>query len=214
MTLWSGVVAAAPECARGHDNLGTEYFKRKEYGAALKHYQEAVRLRPEHAIFHNNLGMAYGALGNLSDAQKAFETAIALNKKLGKAYFNLATVRYFEEQYTEAAELFLQSNEFNHDILQSMGVRSAMAYFSYAQAVMALDEEQFADYFSYMPAVKKRGKDNFAISKLERAIKIKPDYVKAYEALAGLYRKKGDTDKALQAQRTLESLKTRAVSSW
>ncbi|MCX5903935.1 MAG: tetratricopeptide repeat protein [Proteobacteria bacterium] len=59
MTLWSGVVKAAPECARGHDNLGTEYFKRKEYGASLQHYQEAVRLRPEHAIFHNNLGITW-----------------------------------------------------------------------------------------------------------------------------------------------------------
>jgi len=212
------VVAAAPECARGHDNLGTEYFKRKEYGASLKHYQEAVRLRPEHAIFHNNLGMAYGALGNLSDAQKAFGTAIALNKKLGKAYFNLATVHYFEEQYTEAAKLFLQSRKFKQGIAQSMEVRRAMEFFSYAQTVMALDEEHFADYFSSAPALKAMGKymgkDNFAIYLLERAITIKSDYVKAYEALAGLYRKKGDTDKALQVQRTLESLKTRAASSW
>ena len=114
MTLWSGVVKAAPESARGHDNLGTEYFKRKEYRAALQHYQEAVRLRPEHAIFHNNLGMAYGALSNLPDARKEFEKAIALNKKLGKAYFNLATVHYFEEKYPDDKQL-------SYALGQSMG---------------------------------------------------------------------------------------------
>jgi protein O-mannosyl-transferase len=218
MTLWSGVVAAAPESARGHDNLGTEYFKRKQYREALKHYQEAVRLRPEHAVFHNNAGMAYGACSDLPGARREFEKAIALNKKLGKAYFNLATVCYFEKQYVEAAKLFLQSRAVKQDAQQGMDARRAMAYFSYAQTVLALDEEHFTDFFSSAPILKGlgtyMGRDNFAIYLLQQAISIKPDYVKAYEALAGCYRKKGDTEKALQAQRALEALKPGAAGNW
>jgi len=216
MTLWSGVVKAAPESARGHDNLGTEHFKRKEYGTALKHYQEAIRLQPEDSMFHNNLGMANVALGDLSGARREFKKALDLNENLWKTYFNLATVCYFEKEYAEAAKLFFQSKKVNYNIMKVMGEKSAMAFFSYAMAVMAMDEGQFNKHLFFTPALKKKGKelgkDDFAIYLLQRAITIKPGYAKAYETLADLYRKKGDMDKALQVQRILESLKTRAAS--
>jgi len=111
------VVAAAPECARGHDNLGTEYFKRKEYGASLKHYQEAVRLRPEHAIFHNNLGRVYGVLGDINNAQAELEQAIKLNPGFPEAMNNLGIVYYQRKEYITAGWLFVSSDHGKPDPL-------------------------------------------------------------------------------------------------
>jgi Flp pilus assembly protein TadD len=210
MTLWSGVVAAAPESARGHDNLGVEYFRRKDFRTALKHCQEAVRLRPRVALFHNNLGMVYGALGDIENAEKEFVAALKINPRFAKTHNNLGKIYYFKGDYEKAAEYFAYSRKLEPGILDDMGPLAAMVYFCQAKVLMALDEKQFAAYASaFGPGPIKKGKDDRAINKLKQAIALKPDYVEAYEALAGLYRKTGDTDKALQAQRTLDGLKNR-----
>ena len=210
MTLWSGVVAAAPESARGHDNLGVEYFRRKDYKTALKHCQEAVRLRPRVALFHNNLGMVYGALGDIENAEKEFVAALKINPRFAKTHNNLGKIYYFKGDYEKAAEYFAYSRKLEPGILDDMGPLAAMVYFCQAKVLMALDEKQFAAYasaFGHGPI--KAGKDDRAINKLKQAIALKPDYVEAYEALAGLYRKTGAADKAQQAQRTLDVLKNR-----
>jgi hypothetical protein len=75
--------------------------------------------------------------------------------------------------------------------------------------LMALDEKQFASRFVFRPDLVELGKDKVVIMKLKKAIALKPNYVEAYEALVGLCRKTGDTEQALQAQRTLDNLKNR-----
>jgi protein O-mannosyl-transferase len=209
MTLWSGVVAAAPESARGHDNLGVQYFKLREFRTALKHCQEAVRLRPRMALFHNNLGMVYGALGDINNAEKEFVTALTYNPRLAKTYNNLGKIFYFKGDYEKASEYFSYSGVLEAGILDDMGPLAAMVYFCNAKVLMTLDEGQFAARFAVRPDVIELGKDKVVIMKLKRAIALKPDYAEAHEALVGLYRKTGDTDKALQAQRTLDALKAR-----
>jgi protein O-mannosyl-transferase len=209
MALWNGVVAAAPESARGHDNLGTEYFRRKDYKTALHHYQEAARLRPGDGMFHNNLGMAYGALGDLDNAEKALLKALKHNFNLAKTHNNLGKIYYFKGDYEKASEYFSNSIRLDSGILDDRGSLAAMVCFCNAKVFMALDEKQFAARFAVRPDLVELGRDKVAIMKLKRAIVLKPNYVKAYEALAGLYRKTGDTDQALQAQRTLDNLKNR-----
>ena len=169
-----------------------------------------MRLRPRVALFHNNLGMAYGALGDIDNAEKEFVAALKLNPRLAKAHNNLGKIFYFRGDYEKAAQYFANSKTLEPGILDDMGPLKAMVYFCNAKILMSLDEKQFAAYASaFGSGGIKVDKDNRAINKLQQAIALKPDYVEAYEALVGLYRKTGDTDKALQAQRTLDSLKSR-----
>jgi tetratricopeptide (TPR) repeat protein len=169
MTLWASVVNTAPQCARAHDNLGTEYLKLKDYTAALVHYQEAVRLRPEHAIFHNNLGRAYGVLDDMQNAQKSLETAVALNPALAEAYNNLGIVYYQKKDFKKAAELFWKSGALKP---------AHMASYNYAKSVLQL------------------GSADEAIRAFQQALQYKPDYAEAYQELAIVYWGKGERTKS------------------
>ena len=180
MTLWSGVVKAAPECARGHDNLGTEYFKRKDFAAALQHYQEAVRLRPEHAIFHNNLGRAYGVLGDIKNAEAALQKAVALDPALAEALNNLGIVYFQKGDYATAAWLFALSMNRKPD---------SRVCFNLAKARLKL------------------GSVKEAVKDLEKTIRLQPDYTEAYKELAVIFAgqgKKQDSLRCLRKARELE----------
>jgi protein O-mannosyl-transferase len=165
MTLWSGVVKAAPESARGHDNLGVEYFRRKDFRTALKHAQEAVRLRPRVALFHNNLGMVYGALGDIDNAEKEFLSALEHNSRFAKALNNLGKIYYFKGDYKKAAWCFSYSVKLEPGILEDMGPLGAMVYF--CEGKQKITREDFTG----------------ARQMFEKALQLKPDYGEAQKEL-------------------------------
>jgi Flp pilus assembly protein TadD len=179
MTLWSGVVATAPECARGHDNLGTEYVKRKDYKTALKHYQEAVRLRPEHAIFHNNLGRAYGVLGDMKNAEAELRKAVELNPTLAEAMNNLGIVFYQKGDYTTAGWLFALSSNRKPD---------GRVSFNLAKTHLKL------------------GQIKEAITEFETTIRLQPDYTDAYRELALIFAGQGSRQESLRCLRKAREL--------
>jgi Flp pilus assembly protein TadD len=184
MTLWSGVVAAAPESARGHDNLGTEYVKRKDYQTALKHYQEAVRLRPEHAIFHNNLGRAYGMLGDIKNAEAELRKAVELNPTLAEAMNNLGIVFYQKGDYTTAAWLFALSSNQKPDSRVS---------FNLAKTRLKL------------------GQVKEAITEFETTIRLQPDHTDAYRELAMIFSGQGNRQESLRCLRKARDLELDAT---
>ena len=184
MTLWSGVVKAAPESARGHDNLGTEYFKRKDYKTALKHYQEAVRLRPEHAIFHNNLGRAYGMLGDIKNAEAELRKAVDLNPTLAEAMNNLGIVFFQKADYTTAAWLFALSSNQKPDSRVS---------FNLAKTRLKL------------------GQVKEAITEFETTIRLQPDHTDAYRELAMIFSGQGNRQESLRCLRKARELEQDAA---
>ncbi len=186
MTLWTSVLKHAPQCARAHDNLATEYLNRKDYQTALKHYQTAVSLRPEHAIFRNNLGRLYGVLGELEKAQEELTKAVQLNPSLAEALNNLGIVYYQKQQYEKAAWLFALSDKRRADARVSFNLAKAqlqLGYFEKAQA------------------------------SLRKAIQLQPDYADAYRELGGLLRKQGNDDGALYVFFTLLARKPDAADA-
>jgi Flp pilus assembly protein TadD len=174
MTLWTSVVKAAPECARGHDNLGTEYLKIKDYKTALVHYQEAVRLRPEHAIFHNNLGRAYGVLGDIKNAEVELKQAVELNPALAEALNNLGIVYFQKADYTTAGWLFGLSSNRKPDGKVSFNL--AKTYLKLGQVAEAIRE-------------------------FETTIRLQPDYTDAYRELALIFAGQGNKQESLRCLR-------------
>jgi len=184
MTLWSTVVKAAPESARGHDNLGTEYVKRKDFKTALKHYQEAVRLRPEHAIFHNNLGRAYGVLGDMKNAEAELRKAVELNPTLAEAMNNLGIVFFQKADYTTAGWLFALSFHQKPDSRVS---------FNLAKTRLKL------------------GQVKEAITEFETTIRLQPDNTDAYKELAMIFAGQGNRQESLRCLRKARELEQDAA---
>jgi tetratricopeptide (TPR) repeat protein len=180
MTLWASVLKNAPQCARAHNNLGTEYLNRKDYRTALSHYQQAVSLRPEHAIFHNNLGRVYGVLGDLENAQAELMKATKLDPALAEAMNNLGIIYFQKKQYEAAAWLFAKSERLKPE---------ARVAFNLAKAQLQL------------------GLSDNALTSLQKALQLQPDYPDALLMLGVQLRKQGNNDGALKAFSRLVSIK-------
>ena len=65
--------------ARGQDSemlrftLGNAYFAEQRFDQAIKHLQEAVRLKPDYSAAWRVLGRALAADGQLNEAKSAFD---------------------------------------------------------------------------------------------------------------------------------------------
>ena len=80
--------------ANGHVNVGLSLFHQGEDAAAMEHMLKALKLQEKRGATSNvsniylNMGIINGSSGNYEKAIAYFEQNIALNKKLGKAYYN------------------------------------------------------------------------------------------------------------------------------
>lgn len=103
----TGVVhALTPEEQKAlqHNDRGLELFLKGKLDAAVKEYEEAIRLDPKLAAAHNNLGSAHFAAGRFARAAEAFQRACELDAEFGQAYFNLALAELKLGKQKEASE--------------------------------------------------------------------------------------------------------------
>jgi tetratricopeptide repeat protein len=92
--LLSKAVAADPQNAEAHFDLGRLYTKSKNYPKAIKAYQKAANLsyRPSDAFY--NLGFIYASTKDFANAEKMFLHVVDLRPPyLDKVLFNLAVVQ-------------------------------------------------------------------------------------------------------------------------
>jgi tetratricopeptide (TPR) repeat protein len=74
------------------DTLGSTYYKREMYPAAIQHFLQAIAAAPGNAVFQYHLGLAYAKNSETERAGDAFRTAIRLNPKFAAARKALTTL--------------------------------------------------------------------------------------------------------------------------
>jgi DnaJ family protein C protein 7 len=88
----------SPASAPGADSLqevtraGNEWYKKGQYGDALRHYDRAIALCPDSAACRGNRAAALTALGRLAEALRECEEAVRLDPASGRAHSRLATL--------------------------------------------------------------------------------------------------------------------------
>ncbi|TAN42250.1 MAG: tetratricopeptide repeat protein [Nitrospirae bacterium] len=92
LSLWQDVVSKSPNKVRGHDFLGTAYYRREIYDRALISFDSALKLNPDFYISYNNRGLLFARTGGLTNAVSDFESALKLNPAFVPAYYNRAFV--------------------------------------------------------------------------------------------------------------------------
>lgn len=70
--------------------LGNEYYKKGQFGDALRYYDRAVEICPLNAACRNNRAAALTGLGRLKEAVKECEEAVRLDPSYGRAHHRLA----------------------------------------------------------------------------------------------------------------------------
>jgi protein O-mannosyl-transferase len=93
---FKAAVAANPDFAEAHYNLGRLYQKTAQSKAdaglveeATKCYERALALNPAHVLAHNNLGLIYYHQGKRNDARREYEAALRLDPNCEPAKANM-----------------------------------------------------------------------------------------------------------------------------
>jgi tetratricopeptide (TPR) repeat protein len=95
-------LAADPENARAHDNLGIALAASGQLDEALRHYRKALEIRPDYAEAHYNFGVALAAGGRLSEAVTEFRRALELRASFPEAQYRLGRALAASSRLDEA----------------------------------------------------------------------------------------------------------------
>ena len=79
-----------PAAAGALVNLGTIYYRQRNYSEAERHYQQAIEVDTNYPLAHYNLGNLFDEQGDLARAEQHYTTALRLNPNYADAHFNLA----------------------------------------------------------------------------------------------------------------------------
>ena len=108
------------------DELETKNPKqaRKDYEAALKDFQTAVKLAPDNYRAHNNLGYSYRKLGNYARALESYDRALKLAPAFpeaieyrAEAYLGLNRLDEAKQAYMQ---LFVSDRLTSHVLMKAM----------------------------------------------------------------------------------------------
>ena len=175
------ILAAHPDHAATHCNLGAILHKQGKLDEAIAAYRQAIHFGPHHALPHANLGSALKSQHKAEDAIAAFREAIRIDPKYIEGHFHLGIALRDQRMFDEAEAAFLQAIQIKPDHSEA-----------YCNLGIALSEQ---------------GKLDEAIAAQRKAIRIKPDYAAPYYNLGRVLYLQSKPDEAITAYRNAITLK-------
>ncbi len=167
-----------PSYSKAAYNLARLYSDIKQYDSAAVYYQYVIDLDPGNLKALFNLGLTYSKLNNYELAASTYRELIDLNPIHEKGLNNLGTTYLKLKEYDSAYVCFNRLVGLTH---------SPQAYYNRAKASREL------------------GEIDSAAKDYREAIKLKPDYAKAYHNLAILEEKRDNlTEAATLLQQALQ----------
>ena len=98
--------------------IANAYHERGYLWDAVTRYREIVKLDDDVAVVHSNMGAALAGLGEFDKAAKALVRALQIDPVYSDAMINLGTVRFHQENFSEAIDWFEKALEFNRQSFQ------------------------------------------------------------------------------------------------
>jgi tetratricopeptide (TPR) repeat protein/peroxiredoxin len=154
------VIAAKPDDAEAHYNLGTLYLRRNSATEAQQYLEQAVNLRPYYPEAWNNLGMLAAQAGKTDEAIRNFQHSLQQRPSYATALLNLGNLYRRQGNLEQSEDLLkhaLESEPENSEANYSLGMLYARG-----------------------------NQGEKAIQYLVRAIKLRPDYSDALNNLGVL----------------------------
>ncbi len=86
LNLWQDVVRKSPRKARGHNNLGNVFLKRREYQTALQEFLAAIQYDPDNMLTaYYNAGLTLDLMGRYEEAKRYYQEFVSrVQKKRAK----------------------------------------------------------------------------------------------------------------------------------
>ncbi len=159
---------------------GVMLLHQKEYSSAAGYLKRAAEGEPDNAAYWNDFGLAMSFMGEFNAAKQAFQKALKLHPELTDAHNNLGMI------YTEEGKLDKALEEYGKVIQDKTYPTPYFPYFNIGLLKL------------------KQGQKEAAEMAFEQAIKLKPDFYRAYAELAALYADKGQYGDAYNAVKKAE----------
>lgn len=160
---------------------GLSFLSKDDCEKALPYFEKAVDSDSNYAEAWAQSGFCNEKLGKHAEALEASKRAVSLRPS-AESYFNIGLANYYLKQYKEAAEGYRQS--------------------------IKLDPYNAADaYYALGLVYREWGKADDEIQAYKAAIRLRPDYIVAFERLGSRYLKSKKYAEAIEVFRQLASLK-------
>ncbi|HTN26178.1 MAG TPA: tetratricopeptide repeat protein [Burkholderiales bacterium] len=136
--LYREAVAAAPQYAAAHLNLGVGLEAAGDRDGAAESYRIVLALDPDNAYAHYNLGKLWFLRRDFAVAERHLRTALKLKPDFADAYVVLSNLHDAKDDFPEAASLLELALRHRPDY--------AGAWFNYATALVKLDRMTDAEH--------------------------------------------------------------------
>ena len=204
------VIAAKPDDAEAHYNLGTLYLQRNDISTAQIELTKAVELKPSHAQAWNNLGMIAAQEGRTDEAIRDFQKCLDISPDYATGLLNLGNLYRREKQLSAAEQLLTRAQKFdpenpevNYNLAmlyaQQNQIQNAESSFDRALELRP-DYPDALNNYGVLLVREQRYAD--AEDKFRSCIQSNPSFDQAYVNLARLYallNKKNEAREVLQS---------------
>jgi len=92
--------------AEEHKLKGNEYFRNKDFAAAVREYEEAVKRSPKNAAIRNNLSAALCKIMDFNGAKREIEVALDLDPQYVKAWARKGDIEVVMKENHKAMESY------------------------------------------------------------------------------------------------------------
>ena len=176
------------------NNTGVQLLDGGNAHKAIPVLQQAVSLKPDDETFHFNLAVAYMKMADSTNAEHEYKESLRLLPDYPEAHHNYGNLLAragrmdeAEKHLTEAVNEMPQSAHYNNSlgVVQQRLKKTNEALLSFQKAVDN-DTNLVEAHFNLAEAYLARHDRKKGIEQLLEALRIRPDFVPAKHALAGL----------------------------
>jgi tetratricopeptide (TPR) repeat protein len=202
--LWTDNIQKNPKAWVAHNNLGNAIAHGTNFGAAIEHFENALRLNPKYADAHNNYANALSDLDRLPEAVTHYEEALKFKSGFAFAENNLGYALARLGRHDEAVAHYLNAlridpNYFfaHHNLALTLARQK-----KYNEAVeefragLRLHPNDAAAQCNLANTLSDAGRLDEAIVEFQRALQMKPVRVEAYTGLGLAFGMKGNLPEA------------------
>jgi tetratricopeptide (TPR) repeat protein len=197
--------------ASAFNNRGGAHHDRGNLDAAMRDYDEAIRLSPRSPEAFFNRGIVHYDRGNFDAAMRDYDEAIRLNPRFAAAFINRGRVHYDRGNFGAALRDYDEAIRLNPRDADAFTNRGAVrlrhgnldaALRDHDEAIRldprsaeAFNNRGLTHFVSYM-VLGDRGNLNAALRDLDEAIRLNPRFARAFEGRGLAYERRGNLGQA------------------
>lgn len=203
------VLAQDPNVLDAWIMLGNEYFKQRDYRAALEKYQRALAINPDYDLATINLASAYRSMGNYDAAVVGYERYLAKDPNNAYVIYQLGELYLDMDRLDEAEQTFTRAIALDERVASAENALGVVAYKrgqydkaeQHAKAALAISPDAKLAHHNLALIAEQRGRPDVAKAEYRQEIARQPDAWKAAFNLARLHEQLRERSEAEQAYR-------------